>query len=85
VVVKGGIIMDKITIQSVEYDKDRSVVDVNCIITKPIDKIVMDVVTTPEDITPKPIAPEVVAPNIIYPSADKIEEKVLKEIEELTE
>lgn len=77
--------MDKITIQSVEYDKDRGVVDVNCIINKPIDKIVMDVVITPVDITPKPIAPEVVAPNIIYPSADKIEEKVLKEIEELTE
>lgn len=77
--------MNKITIQSVEYDKDRGVVDVNCIINKPIDKIVMDVVITPGDITPKPIAPEVVAPNIIYPSADKIEEKVLKEIEELTE
>lgn len=77
--------MDKITIQSVEYDKDRGVIDVNCIIDKPIDKIVIDVVITPEDITPKPIAPEVVAPNIIYPSADKIEEKILKEIEDLTE
>ncbi len=77
--------MDKITIRSVEYDRDRGVVDVDCIITKPIDKIVMDVVITPEDITPKPIAPNAIAPNIIYPSADKIEEKVLKEIEELTE
>jgi hypothetical protein len=77
--------MDEITIRSVEYDRDRGVVDVDCTITKPIDKIVMDVVITPEDITPKPIAPEVIAPNIIYPSVDKIEEKVLKEIEELTE
>lgn len=77
--------MDEITIRSVEYDKDRGVVDVDCIITKPIDKIVVDMVITPEDITPKPIAPEVVAPNIICPSADKIEEKILKEIEDLTE
>lgn len=67
--------MDNIRIQSIKYNKDSGVVDVDCIITKPIDKIVVDMVIQPEDITPKPITPEVVAPNIIYPSTDKIKEK----------
>lgn len=65
--------MTKIRVQSIKYNEDSGVADVDCIITKPIDKIVVDMVIQPEDATPKPITPEVVAPNIIYPSVDKIE------------